>query len=114
MVFAFPIFKDGRCFLRFKNDAEESVTMTHIIIRPDAFVGGAVPQILKNPIDLPVGEKIDYDVTEALLQHVAKDDDEECTTQIHFDLSYTPKDKDQPDGLYRVVSRGKQIIGFSS
>src|SRR5436190_17095282 len=99
MVFALPIFKDGRCFLRFKNDADAPVILTHILIRPDEFIGGAVPQILKNPIDLPVGEKVDYEITDALIQHVVRDE-EEHTMDVHFDLLYTPRDDRQPDGLY--------------
>jgi hypothetical protein len=114
MVFAYPIFDDGRSVLRFKNTAKESVTLTHVIIRPDAFVGGAVPQILKSPVDLPVAEEVDCDITNALIQYVANDDDTERTTGVHFDLSYTPKDDDQPDGLYFVTSRGRKIIGFTS
>ncbi len=85
----------------------------HIIIRREPFYGGAVPQILKKQIELPPDKDVIYDVTEALIEHVTTDAPEERTTRIHFDLTYTPEDN-QPEGLYEVVSRGKEIIDFRS
>jgi hypothetical protein len=113
MVYAIPIFENNRCLLRFKNTRPETVTLTHVIIRREPFFAGAVPQILKEQIKLPPNLEVDFDVTDALLEHVATSGTEERLTRIHFDLSYEPED-DQPDGLYEVVSRGKAIIAFRS
>jgi hypothetical protein len=89
------------------------VTLTHVVIIREPFFGGAVPQILKQSLDLPPNRDVDFDVTEALVEYVATGGPEERITRIHFNLSYKPKD-DQPDGLYEVVSRGKTVVAFRS
>jgi hypothetical protein len=113
MLFALPKFENGKCLLQFINTRTEPVVLKRIVIRREPFVGIAVPQILKANLLIPADQKIEYDITAALIDHVAASTPEERTTDLHFYISYQPKD-DQPDVLYRVVSRGKNIVEFSS
>jgi hypothetical protein len=112
MVYAIPRFENGRCILRFRSTGSAPVVLKTITIRREPFYGGAVPQILTEGIKLNPNQDVDYDVTQALIDHVAVNEPEQRTTILHFDLGYAPKDPDQPEGSYTVVSRGKNIVDF--
>jgi hypothetical protein len=111
MVYAIPIFKNGRCFLRFKSTANAPVVIDKVLLTPE-FSGGGVPQILKQNIGLEPDQEIDYEVTDALVEYVAASTPEERITKIRFLLGFTPDDPDQPQGIYTVTSKGKNIVAF--
>jgi len=114
MILAIPIFENGKCYLRLSTTSTEGVVLRSIVIRREPFFEEAAPQILEPNIQVNPGQQIDYDVTNALIRHVAVNTLEERANNLHFDLGYTPRDDDQPEEVYRVVSRGKSIVSFDS
>jgi hypothetical protein len=114
MVYAFPVFENGKCKLRFRNTKPEPVTLKKIVIRQEPFIGGAVPQILNEDILLPPNREVEYEITNSLIKYLPLHDPQKHRIGMHFDLTYEPKDDAQPEGLYWIQIVEKKITGFGS
>ena len=114
MIYAIPVFENGKCYLRFSSNSKDRVVIKSIVIGREPSIGGASPQILEPNIEIYPGREIEYDLTNALIKHVAVNTLEERVSIVHSEFGCSPQDDDQPEGIYRVVSQGKSIAAFSS